>query len=335
MDAVCERAQDVARQAAEEIAQPGAVGGHVGTEPMGERLVTHRFACTRRAYRGWQWAVTVARAPRAKNVTVCEVELLAGPESLIAPEHVPWEQRLRPGDLGPGDELVRLPEDHRLESGFEATGEQDVDEFAFWELGLGRLRVLSNAGRVEAAQRWHDGAFGPQAEMAKQAAAHCFSCGFMMPVTGALRPAFGVCANEWSPADGRVVSLHYGCGAHSETDRPVQCAATPLPPVLDDDQLDQVDLGACAPAAADGQPGEGAEHVVAAPCRGGAEPAPAEPGGPGQVPRDQVPPGIQDVPPGTQDVPPGAQDQARDQHDEYDRGDSHEQDRKHEQDGQA
>jgi hypothetical protein len=27
-----------------------------------------------------------------------------------------------------------------------------------------------------------------------------------------------VCANEWSPSDGRVVSLDHGCGAHSETD---------------------------------------------------------------------------------------------------------------------
>ena len=27
---------------------------------------------------------------------------------------------------------------------------------------------------------------------------------------------FAVCANEMSPADGRVVTLTYGCGAHSE-----------------------------------------------------------------------------------------------------------------------
>jgi hypothetical protein len=26
-----------------------------------------------------------------------------------------------------------------------------------------------------------------------------------------------VCANEWSPDDGKVVSFDHGCGAHSET----------------------------------------------------------------------------------------------------------------------
>ncbi|MFZ2514306.1 MAG: DUF3027 domain-containing protein, partial [Candidatus Lutibacillus vidarii] len=46
--------------------------------------------------------------------------------------------------------------------------------------------------------------------------------------------AFGVCANEWSPADGRVVALGYGCGAHSETDVP---APRPIPvpePLVDE-----------------------------------------------------------------------------------------------------
>jgi len=37
-------------------------------------------------------------------------------------------------------------------------------------------------------------------------------------MAGALRRTFGVCANVWSPSDGRVISLDHGCGAHSETD---------------------------------------------------------------------------------------------------------------------
>ena len=28
--------------------------------------------------------------------------------------------------------------------------------------------------------------------------------------------AFGVCANEYSPSDGRVVTFDHGCGAHSQ-----------------------------------------------------------------------------------------------------------------------
>ena len=37
-------------------------------------------------------------------------------------------------------------------------------------------------------------------------------------MAGALRSVFGVCANEWSPSDGTVVSRDHGCGAHSEVD---------------------------------------------------------------------------------------------------------------------
>ena len=31
---------------------------------------------------------------------------------------------------------------------------------------------------------------------------------------------FGVCANKWSPDDGRVVSVDHGCGEHSEIEPP-------------------------------------------------------------------------------------------------------------------
>jgi hypothetical protein len=60
-------------------------------------------------------------------------------------------------------------------------------------------------------------------------------------MSGALRAVFGVCANEWSPSDGAVVSLDHGCGAHSEAD-----VARPAPeaigrPVLDDTELDIVE----------------------------------------------------------------------------------------------
>jgi hypothetical protein len=35
-------------------------------------------------------------------------------------------------------------------------------------------------------------------------------------MAGAMRQLFGVCTNEYSPSDGRVVSFDHGCGAHSE-----------------------------------------------------------------------------------------------------------------------
>ena len=58
--------------------------------------------------------MTVTRAPRSKVVTVSETVLLPGPEALLAPDWVPWQDRLRPGDLGVGDLLPAPPDDERL-----------------------------------------------------------------------------------------------------------------------------------------------------------------------------------------------------------------------------
>ena len=129
-------------------------------------------------------------------------------------------------------------DDPNLEPGFEATGDEDVDQVGFFELGLGRPRVLSAEGREAAAQRWYDGESGPSAPVAAKAPAPCSTCGFFVPMAGALRAVFGVCANEWSPSDARVVSLDHGCGAHSEVDVDLHTAERISPPILDDFELD-------------------------------------------------------------------------------------------------
>ena len=231
-------ATDTARDAAISIAEPDTVGEHLGMEMVEERLATHYFACTALAYRGWRWAVSVARVPRSKVVTVCEANLVPGEGAMLSPEWVPYAERLAPGDVGPGDVTPYLAEDPMLVAGFEATGDEDVDQVAFWELGLGRPRVLSAQGREAAAQRWYDGESGPTAAIAAKAPAPCSTCGFFVPMAGALRSLFGVCANEWSPSDSRVVSLDHGCGAHSEADLEAPAPERVVPPILDDFELD-------------------------------------------------------------------------------------------------
>jgi len=217
-DAVLLAAADLARGVLDELAEPGTIGAHLGMDLLDERLGMHWFECTSPGYRGWRWGVSVARVPRAKVATVCETNLLPGPDAVLAPEWLPYADRLAPGDLGPGDVLPYRPDDPNLEHGFEATGEEDVDRTAFFELGLGRPRVLSAEGREAAATRWYDGEGGPTSDVAVKATAQCTTCGYFLPMAGALRATFGICANEWSPSDGRVVSLDHGCGAHSETD---------------------------------------------------------------------------------------------------------------------
>ena len=233
-------AVDLAREAAESIAEAGTVGDHLGMEMVEDRVGTHYFACTATSYPGWRWAITVARVPRSKVVTVSETNLVPGDGALLSPEWVPYADRLAPGDIGPGDVTPKVDDDPLLEAGFEATGDEDVDRVALYELGLGRERVLSAEGREAAAQRWYDGDHGPHAPVAQKAPAPCSSCGFFIPMAGALRSFFGVCANAWSPSDGSVVSLDHGCGAHSEVDVEAPEPEVVAPPVLDDTQLERV-----------------------------------------------------------------------------------------------
>ena len=213
-DKVLAAAVDLARAAAEEAAGE-SVGAHLGAYSDDERVVTHAFEASLPGYTGWFWAVTLARVPRGKTATVDEVVLLPGAGALLAPAWVPWQERLQPGDLSPGDLLPPSPDDPRLVPAYTYSEDPAVEEVAF-ELGLGRARVMSRDGRLETAERWQDGDSGPDMPMARQAPAHCGTCGFYLPLAGSLRAAFGVCGNEITSTDGRVVSVEYGCGAHSE-----------------------------------------------------------------------------------------------------------------------
>jgi len=233
VDAVLVGAVELARAAAEEAAaRPSDVGEHLGTVVEEERVVSHRFAAAAAGYRGWHWTVTLARVPRGRVATVSEVELLPGDDALLAAPWVPWEERLRPGDVGPGDVLPFRADDPRLQPGYTPTGDEDEAGLPIELLALERARVLGPQGRDEAAQRWHLGSRGPTSPIALASTSPCASCGFLVPLSGSLGQVFGVCTNEWSPDDGKVVSLDHGCGAHSETDAetpPSLWPAAPLP----------------------------------------------------------------------------------------------------------
>lgn len=247
LDAVCADAVDLARAAAVEDAPAGAVGEHLEAVADGERVVTHYFVCLDPAYVGWRWAVTVARASRAKAVTVDEVQLVAGPDSVVAPPWVAWIDRVQPGDLGAGDVLPHRAVDPMLVPGYTGAADTDAvtDELAppEWEAGLGRARVLSSEGRDDAADRWAHGSFGPGSAVAAVAPGRCSSCGYLITIGGPLGQAFGICAHRLSPADGHVVPLDFGCGAHSEA----TAVPEPEPLVAGDSVLEIVDLSTYEP----------------------------------------------------------------------------------------
>lgn len=230
-------ARDLARrEAIVEAGDPAHVGAIVDVYDEGTDLVTVRFEADVAGYHGWQWSVTLAVLDNDRP-TVSEVVLLPGPDALLAPEWVPWKQRIRGGDLRVGDLLPTAPGDSRLVPAYVQSDDPAVEDVA-QEIGLGRVRVLSREGRAEAAERWHDGDFGPHSDMARSAPASCVSCAFFVPIAGALGQNFGVCTNIYSPADGQVVDMAYGCGAHSETPAPTAPANPISDTVLDDIPLD-------------------------------------------------------------------------------------------------
>ena len=231
------------------------IGDYLGAEATADRVVTHFFRCVDPGYTGWRWAVTVTRAPRSKVVTVDESVLLPGADSLLAPAWVPWQDRLRPGDVGIGDLLPASADDERLVpfvvlDGDDAvtdwflprTDSQDADAGPATPAEIevpGRSRVLSAYGRDDTAERWYEGDHGPHTPLSEAAPANCVSCGFFVSLSGSLGRLFGACGNAFAPDDGRVVSADHGCGAHSEA---VLTAAAAAVPVIDELGYDLVDL---------------------------------------------------------------------------------------------
>lgn len=248
LDEIAAAAVDLAREAAADVSGAEAVGEHIAAvaEP-GDRLVTHYFESHLAGYVDWHWAVTVVRAARAKVATVNEVSLLPKPEALLAPDWVPWEERIQPGDIGPGLLMATPDNDPRLEPGFAATdlpADADTSEWVqlrttVAELGLGRERVLSQHGRDDAAERWLKGDPGPMDDGSREAPANCATCAYFIPLRGSLGTLYGACANVYSHSDGKVVHLDHGCGGHSDVVERSRARELPAP-VFDTIVVDEV-----------------------------------------------------------------------------------------------
>ncbi len=210
-------AAEQARAAAIEDANNSAFVGELHSVDNDDRIATYLFEAALPGYHGWLWAVTVAKVDEDSSTTICDVVLLPGSESLIAPEWVPYKDRIQPGDIGVGDIIPTSADDERLVPGFASLpGDEELDPAQLFEFGLGRARVLSIVGRDAASKRWYEGDRGPNTPIAQYAPKPCSGCAFFIPIAGSLRSAFGVCANALSPEDARVVSVDHGCGAHSE-----------------------------------------------------------------------------------------------------------------------
>ncbi|WP_033261571.1 DUF3027 domain-containing protein [Amycolatopsis vancoresmycina] len=298
-------AVEFARAAVLEDAPEEQLGGHVGVTREDAVTASHLFEAQVPGYGGWRWSVTVALAGDDEPVTVSEVVLVPGPSALVAPAWVPWERRVRAGDLGVGDIFPTDENDPRLAPAYLQSDDPAVEETAR-EAGLGRVHTLSRFGRTEAAARWHAGEFGPRSDMARSAPDVCGTCGFFVPLAGSLRGVFGVCSNDIAPADGHVVDVEYGCGAHSEVEVEVTSSVPVAELVYDDSLLDFAPAPEVVEAAAaegetgvaesDVSPAEVEPEVAAevAPAAAVAE-APAEPAGVAAAPAEAELPAAEPV----------------------------------------
>lgn len=211
-------AADLARSAALEDAKDKKfVGALIAVDSDGDHVASYLFEAFLPGYVGWQWAVTIAKPDSQSAPTICDVVLLPGPDSLLAPEWVPYSERITAEDVVAGTIVPTAADDARLVPGSAVLpSDEELDLHELFELGAGRARILSIEGRDQAAKRWIEGDRGPNSDLAKLAPKSCGSCGFFVPLSGSLRQAFGVCANAISPEDARVVAINHGCGAHSE-----------------------------------------------------------------------------------------------------------------------
>jgi hypothetical protein len=142
-DALLAAAVDVARTAVEGIAPASQIGKHLAARTEGDRVVTHLFESRLAGYQGWQWYAVLTRNSRSKVITVNELGLLPSEDSILAPEWVPWAERVRPED-GQEDDLAEPSgtesqpgenepdEDHSVEDGTDeaAGGNSGVDAAA-------------------------------------------------------------------------------------------------------------------------------------------------------------------------------------------------------------
>ncbi|KAB1501336.1 DUF3027 domain-containing protein [Corynebacterium sp. 320] len=206
-------AVDLARDALSDVGGD-EVGEHLGAT-VSNGMVIHRFESLTPGYSGWEWNAVLACVPGTGNLTVSEVTLQAGKKAQLAPKWVPYEDRVRPGDLGPGDVLPPKHDDERL------CPKRDVRDKNGFQRNQNAKRVLSEKGLEAATKRWR-AERGRGSLMARRAEHTCATCAFFLPWRQNT-VVYGICSNEYS-ADGQVVDSRYGCGAHSlsKEEKPVQ-----------------------------------------------------------------------------------------------------------------
>src|SRR5690606_8846127 len=127
--AVDERVR-LAREALREITPDATVGELIDQRDAGEHVTTLSFAATMLGYPGWAWTVSVAQLP-GEAPTVLEAELLPGEGALLAPDWVPWSERLeeyRAAQAAAAAEAAEQAADDDEDDDADDLDEHDIDD---------------------------------------------------------------------------------------------------------------------------------------------------------------------------------------------------------------
>lgn len=118
---------DVARAALLEITPESTIGAPAGHIVEGDNLLSLLFESTMIGYPDWYWTVSLARVDDGSAPTVLEVELMPGDGALLAPDWVPWSERL--AEYQASQEAARAAEsDSESDDAVSDDEEDDLDD---------------------------------------------------------------------------------------------------------------------------------------------------------------------------------------------------------------
>jgi hypothetical protein len=83
-----------AEVAAKAAADKNELGAFLETVDEGEGISTYLFEAKKLGYLGWRWSVTIYQADPVTEPSLCEVVMVPGVDSLVAPQWIPWSERL-------------------------------------------------------------------------------------------------------------------------------------------------------------------------------------------------------------------------------------------------
>jgi hypothetical protein len=128
---------DLARAGLLEITPEDTVGALISESTDDEGVSTVLFASAMLGYPDWRWTVSLATLP-GEAPTVLEAELMPGEGAILAPDWVPWADRLEDykaaqaaiaaGELAAGDESDDDPDDESDDDESDDEGDLDDDD---------------------------------------------------------------------------------------------------------------------------------------------------------------------------------------------------------------